>query len=410
MQSSGALVAAEKMRAKDAVLSGPAGGAVATAAAGAARAVGFDMGGTSTDVCCCDGGFARQIENEIGGARLFAPMIAIHTIAAGGGSLARVVDGRLAVGPAIRRRPPRPRGLWRRRPGDDNRLQCRFGKIAGAVFSFDFRDARRFGSRRKSGRNRARQNRPRSAARRAPRFARARRFVRRRRGRKYGGRDSQNHRRARARRAPFFVELLRRRGRATRLPSRRRARYRSRARPAPRRGAFGVGNRNRQTRRARPPNRRSRSRARGRGSENPPRRRRARSPLAARIRRRSRKPRRRRARALPLRRIAIGAGGRLGGGGRDARRFRSRPQKALRIFAAEQSRRRRVRRSRNRSAATAAARAPFATAARRGLRARSCRFFAAASGAIARFTIGAKSPRGKSSKARPSSLIRCTRL
>ena len=134
MQSSGALVAAEKMRAKDAVLSGPAGGAVATAAAGAARAVGFDMGGTSTDVCCCDGGFARQIENEIGGARLFAPMIAIHTIAAGGGSLARVVDGRLAVGPQSAGARPGPAAYGGGGPATITDCNVVLGKLRARFF------------------------------------------------------------------------------------------------------------------------------------------------------------------------------------------------------------------------------------------------------------------------------------
>jgi 5-oxoprolinase (ATP-hydrolysing) len=103
MQSSGGLTGADRFRGRDAVLSGPAGGVVAAAhvaaAAGLPRAIGFDMGGTSTDVSCFDGGFEREYENEVAGVRLRAPMMAIHTVAAGGGSLCRYRGFKLAVGP-----------------------------------------------------------------------------------------------------------------------------------------------------------------------------------------------------------------------------------------------------------------------------------------------------------------------
>ncbi|HWN67912.1 MAG TPA: hydantoinase/oxoprolinase family protein, partial [Haliangium sp.] len=103
MQSSGGLTGADRFRGRDAVLSGPAGGVVAAAhvatAAGLPRAIGFDMGGTSTDVSCVDGGFEREYENEVAGVRLRAPMMAIHTVAAGGGSLCRYRGFKLAVGP-----------------------------------------------------------------------------------------------------------------------------------------------------------------------------------------------------------------------------------------------------------------------------------------------------------------------
>jgi 5-oxoprolinase (ATP-hydrolysing) len=103
MQSSGGLTGADRFRGRDAVLSGPAGGVVAAAhvakEAGVGRAIGFDMGGTSTDVSCFDGGFEREYENEVAGVRLRAPMMAIHTVAAGGGSLCRYRGFKLAVGP-----------------------------------------------------------------------------------------------------------------------------------------------------------------------------------------------------------------------------------------------------------------------------------------------------------------------
>ncbi|GAB4560738.1 MAG: hydantoinase B/oxoprolinase family protein [Haliangiales bacterium] len=103
MQSSGGLTSAERFRGRNAVLSGPAGGVVAAAhvarSAGFERAIGFDMGGTSTDVSCYDGDFERKYENEVAGVRLRAPMLSIHTVAAGGGSLCRYRGFKLEVGP-----------------------------------------------------------------------------------------------------------------------------------------------------------------------------------------------------------------------------------------------------------------------------------------------------------------------
>ena len=103
MQSSGGLAAAEAFRGKDAVLSGPAGGLVAMAAtataAGFDRVIGFDMGGTSTDVSRYAGRFEHAEETEVAGVRLRAPMLAVHTVAAGGGSVCRFEGGRLRVGP-----------------------------------------------------------------------------------------------------------------------------------------------------------------------------------------------------------------------------------------------------------------------------------------------------------------------
>ena len=103
MQSSGGLTDAARFRGRDAVLSGPAGGVVACAAiardAGSDRAIGFDMGGTSTDVSCVDGAIERVHETSVAGVRLRAPMMAIHTVAAGGGSICRWDGLRMTVGP-----------------------------------------------------------------------------------------------------------------------------------------------------------------------------------------------------------------------------------------------------------------------------------------------------------------------
>jgi 5-oxoprolinase (ATP-hydrolysing) len=103
MQSNGGLVDAQGLRGVNGLLSGPAGGVVGMIAAGAAeghrRLIGFDMGGTSTDVSLYTGELPRRFVAEIAGVRLQAPMMDIQTIAAGGGSIVRLADGRLQVGP-----------------------------------------------------------------------------------------------------------------------------------------------------------------------------------------------------------------------------------------------------------------------------------------------------------------------
>jgi 5-oxoprolinase (ATP-hydrolysing) len=103
MMSSGGLTAAALFQGKDAILSGPAGGVVGMVetarSAGFARVVGFDMGGTSTDVAHFDGAYERAFETEVAGVRMRAPMMLIHTVAAGGGSILHYDGARLRVGP-----------------------------------------------------------------------------------------------------------------------------------------------------------------------------------------------------------------------------------------------------------------------------------------------------------------------
>ncbi len=103
MQSSGGLTSAERFRGRDAILSGPAGGivgCVATAkAAGFQKVIGFDMGGTSTDVSHYAGAFEKAYETEVAGTAMRVPMLSIHTVAAGGGSLLTFDGSRLRVGP-----------------------------------------------------------------------------------------------------------------------------------------------------------------------------------------------------------------------------------------------------------------------------------------------------------------------
>jgi 5-oxoprolinase (ATP-hydrolysing) len=103
MQSSGGLVEASSFSGKDAILSGPAGGIVGmaktAAEAGFDKVIGFDMGGTSTDVSHFAGTYERATERVVAGARVRAPMLEIHTVAAGGGSICRFDGARLRVGP-----------------------------------------------------------------------------------------------------------------------------------------------------------------------------------------------------------------------------------------------------------------------------------------------------------------------
>jgi 5-oxoprolinase (ATP-hydrolysing) len=103
MMSSGGLTAAELFQGKDAILSGPAGGVVGMAEtgrqAGFDRLIGFDMGGTSTDVSHFDGEYERAFETEVAGVRMRAPMMLIHSVAAGGGSILHYDGARFRVGP-----------------------------------------------------------------------------------------------------------------------------------------------------------------------------------------------------------------------------------------------------------------------------------------------------------------------
>jgi 5-oxoprolinase (ATP-hydrolysing) len=103
MQSNGGLVDAQLFQGKDSILSGPAGGIVGavqtSATAGFSKIIGFDMGGTSTDVAHYNGQYERTFETEVAGVRLRTPMMAIHTVAAGGGSILQYDGARYRVGP-----------------------------------------------------------------------------------------------------------------------------------------------------------------------------------------------------------------------------------------------------------------------------------------------------------------------
>ncbi|XHS77197.1 hydantoinase B/oxoprolinase family protein [Burkholderiaceae bacterium UC74_6] len=138
MQSSGGLAEAGSFQGKDAILSGPAGGIVGmartAAAAGHERVIGFDMGGTSTDVSHHSGEFEREFETQVAGVRVRAPMLAIHTVAAGGGSIVRFDGARLRVGPESAGAHPGPASYRRGGPLTVTDANVLLGKIRPAQF------------------------------------------------------------------------------------------------------------------------------------------------------------------------------------------------------------------------------------------------------------------------------------
>ncbi|MCA9268639.1 MAG: hydantoinase B/oxoprolinase family protein, partial [Planctomycetales bacterium] len=140
LTSAGGLVDADHFTGKDSVLSGPAGGVVGVAAAaqaaGFARALGFDMGGTSTDVSRYDGGFDRQYETEKAGVRIVAPMMAIETVAAGGGSICRFDGVKLCVGPDSAGADPGPACYGRGGPLTLTDANVALGRVLPQRFPF----------------------------------------------------------------------------------------------------------------------------------------------------------------------------------------------------------------------------------------------------------------------------------
>src|SRR5260221_3605590 len=139
MMSSGGLTAAELFQGKDAILSGPAGGVVSMAEtgrqAGFDRLIGFDMGGTSTDVSHFDGEYERAFETEVAGVRMRAPMMLIHTVAAGGGSILHFDGARFRVGPDSAGANPGPKCYRRGGPLALTDANVMVGKLMPEVFS-----------------------------------------------------------------------------------------------------------------------------------------------------------------------------------------------------------------------------------------------------------------------------------
>jgi 5-oxoprolinase (ATP-hydrolysing) len=138
MQSSGGLTQAHRFNGKDAILSGPAGGIVGMArtaqARGHARLIGFDMGGTSTDVSHFAGEYERAFDTEVGGIRVRAPMMSIHSIAAGGGSIISFDGARLRVGPQSAGADPGPACYRRNGPLTITDANVLLGRIQPAFF------------------------------------------------------------------------------------------------------------------------------------------------------------------------------------------------------------------------------------------------------------------------------------
>ncbi|MBL8671709.1 MAG: hydantoinase B/oxoprolinase family protein [Alphaproteobacteria bacterium] len=138
MQSSGGLAEAGRFQGKDAIISGPAGGVVGmartAAAAGFPRVIGFDMGGTSTDVSHYDGDYERSFETVVAGVRLRAPMMRVHTVAAGGGSICRFDGSRFRVGPESAGARPGPLCYGRGGPIAVTDCNLLLGRIQGDLF------------------------------------------------------------------------------------------------------------------------------------------------------------------------------------------------------------------------------------------------------------------------------------
>ena len=138
MQSSGGLTDAHVFQGKDAILSGPAGGIVGmartAAIAGHRKVIGFDMGGTSTDVSHYAGEFEREFETQVAGVRMRAPMMSIHTVAAGGGSLLRFDGERFRVGPQSAGANPGPASYRRGGPLAVTDANVLVGKVQPRYF------------------------------------------------------------------------------------------------------------------------------------------------------------------------------------------------------------------------------------------------------------------------------------
>jgi len=145
MASSGGLKSAQTVRGRDAILSGPAGGVVGMAEtakrAGFPLVIGFDMGGTSTDVAHFAGTYERAFETQIAGVRLAVPMLRVHTVAAGGGSIIAYDGTRFRVGPESAAANPGPKCYRRGGPLTVTDANVMLGKLDPAYFPAIFGSA-----------------------------------------------------------------------------------------------------------------------------------------------------------------------------------------------------------------------------------------------------------------------------
>ena len=239
MQSNGGLAEAGHFRGKDAILSGPAGGIVGMARmsqlAGFDRVIGFDMGGTSTDVSHFAGEYERVFNTQVAGVRLRAPMLDIHTVAAGGGSILHFDGSRYRVGPDSAGADPGPACYRARRPADGHRRQRHARPHPARALPAGVRPGRRPAARR---RGRARGGSPSSpreiarADRRRPHARAGRRGLPADRGGEHGQRGQADLGAEGPRRHAVRADHVRRRRRPARLRGRRLAGHPHRARPA----------------------------------------------------------------------------------------------------------------------------------------------------------------------------------
>ena len=230
MMSSGGLTAADMFQGKDALLSGPAGGVVGMVEtaklAGFDQVIGFDMGGTSTDVAHYDGEYERAFDTEVAGVRVRAPMMRIHTVAAGGGSILHFEAGRFRVGPDSAGANPGPACYRRGGPLAVTDANVMLGKLQPDFFPAIFGPGQDQPLDTEVVREKVRRARRRD--RRRPLARSGRRRFRHHRRREHGERHQEDFGAARLRRDRLSAQLLRRRRRPARLPGRRRARHGSR--------------------------------------------------------------------------------------------------------------------------------------------------------------------------------------
>ena len=237
MQSNGGLADAASFQGKDAILSGPAGGIVGAARtaamAGLDRIISFDMGGTSTDVALYAGGFERAFETAVAGVRLRAPMMAINTVAAGGGSILHFDGARFRVGPDSAGADPGPACYRGGGPLTVTDANVCVGKIQPrhfpAIFGPNGDQPLDVGCRDGEICRPCRRDRTchRSAAHTAPSGGR----VPAHRGCQHGQRDQAGLGAEGPRRDPLRTAMLRRRRRPACLPGRRCARHGDRIHP-----------------------------------------------------------------------------------------------------------------------------------------------------------------------------------
>ena len=245
MMSSGGLTAADLFQGKDALLSGPAGGVVGMVEtaklAGFDKVIGFDMGGTSTDVAHYDGEYERAFDTEVAGVRVRAPMMRIHTVAAGGGSILHYEAGRFRVGPDSAGANPGPACYRRGGPLAVTDANVMLGKLQPdffpAIFGRDQDEPLDADVVRAEIRGARRRDR------RRPHAGRGRGRLHHHRRREHGQRHQEDLGPARLRRHRISAQLLRRRRRPACLPRRRRARHGSGADPSLLRPAFGLWHR-----------------------------------------------------------------------------------------------------------------------------------------------------------------------